>query len=188
MADEVTKKKRGRPAKAVHVEVLERADQQSLETLLSDPRYKARLADPFGSPSAPINLKDSSRECRWFNAAIRNDHIWQKKRGGWDQVRLVDVVDPEELGGYKESAEGFIVRGERGDELLMSMPKVVVRAIALRKAELNKQLGKASNQRAATIEALGRTDDQGAEFLRTAARRFDVKDSYERIAVTPEDE
>lgn len=185
--NEEVKKKRGRPAKAEHVEVMERADQQSLETLLSDPRYKARLSDPFGAPSAPIHLKDGSRECRWCNSAIRNDHIWQKKRGGWDQVRLSDVVDPEELGGYKESPEGFIVRGERGDELLMSMPTVVVRAIAMRKAELNKQLGKSHNQRAASIEALGRTDAQGAEFLQTAAKRFDVKDSYERIAVTPEE-
>lgn len=184
---EFTPKRRGRPPKVPHVEVMERADQQTLETLLSDPRYAARLKDPFGTPSEPIHLKDSSKECRWFNSAIRNDHIWQKKRGGWDQVRLCDVVDPEQLGGYKVSPEGFITRGERGDELLMSMPKAVVRAIALRKAEINKSLGRADRQRAATIEALGRTDDQGAEFLAQSAKRFDVNDSYERIAVIPEE-
>lgn len=173
--------------KTPHVEVIERADQQDLETLLSDPRYKARLAEPFGERSEPIRLKDSARECRWFNSAIKNDHIWQKKRGGWDQVRVVDVLDPEQIGGYNESPDGFITRGERGQELLMSMPSVVVKAIAIRKAELNQRLGRADAMRSGAIESLGRRDDQGAEFLASAARRFDVRDTKERILVSPED-
>lgn len=172
--------------KTPRVDVMERANQQDLETLLSDKRYKARLADPFGSPTAPIELKDGSRECRWFNSKIKNDHIWQKKRGGWDQVKPDDLVDLEQLGGYTVSVSGFITRGEREEELLMSMPRVVVRAIAMRKAELNKNLGRADRQRSASIEAVGKHDDQGAEFLAKAARRFDVIDTRERIQVTPD--
>lgn len=182
-----TEKKKPGPKPKPRVEVSERASQQDLETLLSDKRYRARLSDPFGAPSSPIELKDTSKECRWFNASIRNDHIWQKKQGGWDQVTPADVVDLEQLGGYTVSVEGFIVRGERGNEILMSMPKVVVRAIAMRKAEINQRLGRAEVQRSASIEALGKTDDQGADFLRKAARRFDVIDTKERILVTPDE-
>lgn len=186
MADEITKRKPGRPPK-VRVDVMERANQTDLDTLLSDPRYKARLSHPFGETSQPIELVDSSRECHWFNAAIQNDHIWQKKRGGWDNVRPEDVVDTEQIGGFAVDASGHIVRGERGQEVLMSMPKVVIRAIAMKKAELNKRLGRADVAKAASIEALGKTDDEGAEFLAKAAKRFDVKDSYERIQVTPDE-
>lgn len=169
------------------VVVRERADQQALETLLSDPRYKSRLSDPFGAPSQPIYLKDRSRECHWFNAAIQNDHIWAKKKGGWDQVRPDDIEDIEQVGGFNVSPQGFVTRGERGQELLMSMPSVVVRAIAMKKAELNKRMGSGQAARQASIEALGRTDDEGAAFLQKAATRFDVKDSYETIQVTPEE-
>ena len=193
MSDEIpTPKKRGRPAKVkpepVRVDVLERASQTDLDTLLSDPRYKARLSQPFGETSQPIALVDSSKECHWFNAAIQNDHIWQKKRGGWDNVRPEDVVDTEQIGGFAVDASGHIVRGERGQEVLMSMPKVVIRAIAMKKAEINKNLGRADKQRAGAIESLGQRDPEGADFLQKAARRFDVNDSYERIEVTPDGE
>ena len=134
MDEHDVRRKPGRPPK-VRVEVMERANQQDLDTLLSDPRYKARLSQPFGETSQPIELKDASRECHWFNAAIQNDHIWQKKRGGWDNVRPEDVVDTEQIGGFSVNPSGHIVRGERGQEVLMSMPSVVIRAIAIKKAE-----------------------------------------------------
>lgn len=186
MADETTpKRKPGRPK--TRVDVIERADQQSLDTLLSDPRYKARLSNPFGEGSLAIELKDRSREAHWFNGAIQNDHIWKKKKGGWDNVRPDDVLDIEQIGGHEVNASNHIVRGERGQEVLMSMPKVVIRAIAMKKAEINQRLGRGESQRAASIEALGKRDDQGAEFLSQAARRFDVIDTKERILVTPED-
>src|SRR5574342_973486 len=93
-----------------------------------------RLQNPFGEPSAPIELKDASRECRWFNAAASADHIWRNKRKGWDQVKPDDVRDLEQIGGYAVDAAGFIVRGERGSEVLMSMPKDWRRQIELAKA------------------------------------------------------
>src|SRR5690242_6457010 len=96
------------------VEVTERGLQTDLQTLIdSDPRYRDRLRNVFGQPSAPIDLKDDTRECRWFNAAIQTDHIWRNIRKGWDKVRPSDVKDLEQIGGYTESVDGYIVRGER---------------------------------------------------------------------------
>ncbi len=174
----------GRPKK-VRVDVMERADQQSLDVLLSDPRYKARLANPFGEPSAPIAMKDATRECRWVNGAIQNDHIWRKKSGGWDGVTPDQLVDTDQIGGFNVSPEGYIVRGERGQELLMSMPKVVIKAIQLAKTAENNRAGKPQNVRAGAIEAYGRTDPDAADAV--SHQRVDIRDSYERIQVTPEE-
>src|SRR6185369_3100349 len=119
------------------ISVSERASETSMEVLLSDPRYRKRLENVFDEPSAPIDLKDSSKECRWFNAAKGTDHIWRSKRKGWDQVKPEEVRDLQQIGGYNVSPEGYITRGERGQEVLMSMPKQVRQAIQAAKTRAN---------------------------------------------------
>lgn len=148
-------------------EVLERGLQTNLDVMLSDPRYKARLQNPFNEPSAPIGLKDDTRECRWFNAALATDHIWRNKRKGWDQVRPSDILDLEQLGGYNKSPEGFITRGERGQEVLMSMPKVVRQAIQLAKTRLNNAtMGNPNAMKAEVVNAAGnQLGSEAADYL-----------------------
>jgi len=166
------------------IEVTERDQQTTLDALLSDPRYKARLENPFGQPSAPIDLKDSSRECRWFNAAIQTDHIWRNKRKGWDQVRLEDVKDPEQIGGYVLSPEGYVTRGEQGHEILMSMPKIVRKAVQLAKVQHNQRhMGNPNAMKQEVVEAAGRAlGSEAAEYLDGHIGPVGgVTDSYERI-------
>jgi len=169
--------------KKPRVTVTERNQQTELEVLLSDPRYKARLDNPFGQPSAPIELKDDTRECRWFNAAIQEDHIWRNKRKGWDQVTPADVSDLEQLGGYSVSPEGFIVRGERGREILMSMPKQVIRAVRAAKTEHNNRtMGRAGALKAELTEAVSnKFGDEAGTFTQ---KHVNLTDNYE---VIPED-
>ena len=50
-------------------------DQQTDLDILTDPRYAARLQHPFEEPSSPIALKDSTRVCRWFNAAVARNSL-----------------------------------------------------------------------------------------------------------------
>lgn len=169
------------------IEVTERASQTSVAAIIaSDPRYKARLQNPFNEPSSPIALKDATRECRWFNAAKGTDHIWRNKRKGWDQVRPSDVDDLEQIGGYNVSPEGFITRGERGQEVLMSMPKDVRHAIQVEKTRHN--LANVGNPHAMKSElvnaASDRLGDQGADYI---SKHVDVKDSYERMERTIEE-
>lgn len=164
--------------------VTERASQTTLDALLSDPRYKARLDNPFGQPSTPILLKDDTRECRWFNGAIQNDHIWRSKQRGWDQVRPVDVLDLEQIGGYDVSPAGFIVRGERGMEVLMSMPKQVRAAVGAAKIAHNlRHMGNPNAMKNDVVEAAGRAiGAEAAEYLHShIAPVGGVTDSYERI-------
>lgn len=169
------------------IEVTERASQTDMDVLLSDPRYQARIDNPFNEPSAPILLKDSSRECRWFNAATATDHIWRSKRKGWDQVRLTDVVDLEQIGGYNKSPEGFITRGERGHEVLMSMPKVVRTRIQLEKTKQNlRNVGNPNGTKAEVVQAASsKLGDEAANFLdQHMGPVGTVTDSYERVERT----
>jgi hypothetical protein len=166
------------------ISVTERDVQAPLDVLLSDPRYKARLENPFGQPSAPIDLVDNSRECRWFNAAIQTDHIWRNKRKGWDQVRLTDVADPEQIGGYILSPEGYITRGERGHEILMSMPKVVRAAVQAAKTEYNRRhMGNPNAMKKEVVEAAGRAiGSEAADYLNSHIGPVGgVKDSHEIV-------
>lgn len=143
-----------------------------------------RLQNPFGEPSAPIALRDSSRECRWFNAAVGADHIWRSKRKGWDQVKPDDVVDLEQIGGYSIDTSGFIVRGERGQEVLMSMPKDDRRAIEFAKARHNtKNMGNPVATKNEIVNAASsQLGDEAADFLHRAGKvSGQVRDSYERV-------
>lgn len=185
MADEPTHgdapARRGRPPR---ITVTERGTQTDLDVLLADPRYKARIDNPFGQPSSPVDLKDASRECRWFNSAIQTDHIWRNKRKGWDQVRLTDVVDPEQIGGYALSPEGFITRGERGYEILMSMPKQVRMLIQAAKTRQNlANMGNPNAVKNEVVQAAGqKLGSEAAEYLHDHIGPVGgVTDSYERV-------
>lgn len=167
------------------IEVTERAIQTSA---LTDPRYNKRLQHPFGMPSAEVELKDKSRSARWMNAAIGTDHIWRQKQNGWDPVRLEEVSDPDQLGGYVIT-NGFVTRGERGQEMLMSQPKDVRAAIAMAKTrENNKNLGNPHRMKNEVVEAAGRQlSSEAADWLdgNLEAGHIGptggVRDSYERI-------
>ena len=170
-------------AKTPRVTVTERNTQTDMDVLLSDPRYKARIDNPFGQPSAPIELKDNSRECRWFNATIQTDHIWRAKRKGWDQTRPDDVADLEQVGGYAVSPEGYIVRGERGHEILMSMPKVVRTAIQAAKiVQNNYNLANPHRMKAELTEAVGHAlGDEAASAVQTHVTLTDNLERRERL-------
>jgi len=167
----------GRPKR---IEVSERALQVPAD-IMNDPRFRGRLANPFGEPSAPVALKDKTRQARWFNADIVTDKIWRAKAKGWDPLRPCDIVDTDQIGWFKVNAEGVITRGERGQEVLMSIPKAAYEAIEKAKtAWNNRNMGSASKTRSEVIAAAGEQHgDQAANFLSKAI--VNVEDSYERV-------
>lgn len=167
------------------IAVTERNLQTGLDVLLSDPRYAKRLKNVFNEPSAPVALKDDTRECRWFNAAVATDHIWRSKAKGWDQVRPSDVADIEQIGGYNVSPEGYITRGERGQEVLMSMPRVVRAAIQVEKTRVNNaNMGNPNRIKSEVVNAAGQQiGDEAADYLNR--QQFgpvgEIIDTHERV-------
>lgn len=172
------------------IEVTERNTQTTREAIIAaDPRYLRRLQSPFNEPSAPIALKDDTRECRWFNAAIASDHVWRAKNKGWDQVRPEDVVDLEQIGGYNKSPEGYITRGERGQEVLMSMPSQVRSMIQMAKTRDNlSRMGSPAKTKADIVNAASqKLGDEAASYLNDRVGPIGgVTDSHEIVERTLE--
>ena len=178
------------PKKPPRVDVIERSSQTDWDLLLQDIVAK-REKDPFGSRSRAIELTDPNLEPHWINRDKYPDAIPQAKEKGWRPVRLEQVKDIDQLGEHGESPDGYVVRGERGNEVLMCMPREYVERIAFAKQRENtRRMGNPNAQRAEAIEAFSRTNPEGAEMVnqRTIKPIGGVNDMYERIAVTPEPE
>lgn len=143
-----------------------------------------RLRDPLGQSSAPIDLKDRSLVCRWFNGAISSDKIWRAKQAGWEPVRPEDLADPDQVGGFTKSPEGYVTRGDRGQEVLMAMPRDYREQIEIAKARHNaRNMGDPQATKNEVVAAAGdRLGDEAANFL---DRRVNivggVKDQHEII-------
>lgn len=166
------------------IEVTERGSQTTLDVLLSDPKYKKRIQNPFGVRSEEIALKDPSRVARWSNGAIGADHVWKHKQMGWDQVRPDDVADLDQIGGYNVSPDGFIVRGARGEEVLMAQPRVVRDAVQAAKIEHNnRNMGNPNRMKQELVEAAGNSlGAEAADFLNSRIGPVGtITDSRERI-------
>lgn len=162
------------PAKKPRISVLER-----------------RLQNPFGEPSSPVHLKEPGLIARWFNAAIISDKIWRAKQKGWDPVRPEDVVDLDQIGGYTKSPDGFIARGDRGQEVLMCMLKSDYDQIQIAKTKYNnRHMGNPNAQKRDIVEAAGNAlGSEAADFLNKRVGPVGgVMDSYERIERTGDGE
>lgn len=132
-----------------------------------------RLQNPNGQPSAPIDLKDPSQECRWFNSSIIADKIWRAKGLGWEPVRPVMLSDPDQVGGFVLSPDGYVTRGDRGQEVLMAMPREWRQKIQWAKTrQNNKTMGNPGAMKAEVVAAA--SDRLGDEAADTLNRRMSI--------------
>ena len=146
-----------------------------------------RLQNPFGDKSVQIALKDKTLTPRWFNAAIISDKIWRAKNNGGEHVRVEDVMEVSQIGGYNKSPEGYGTRGERGQEYLMCMPTDSVNQIQQAKVNHNlAQMGNPNKTKAAVIGAASeQLGDQAASYLDKHIRPVgDVTDTREVLERT----
>ena len=149
---------------------------------VTDRRIADRLRNPFGSPSTAIQLKTPGMECRWFNAAIMTDKIWRAKHSGWDPVTPDMLADKDQVGGFVVSADGYVCRGEKQQEVLMFMSKENRDAIQQAKTEANIRNMRMGRQKDEVAQAAAeRFGDQAGEFLAKAKMVGTVTDQYERI-------
>jgi len=137
-----------------------------------------RLQNPFGEPSLPVTLKDDSYECRWFNSQVASDHIWRAKYKGWENVRPDELADAEQLGAFQASPEGFVVRGEKGQEVLMKMPADWRAQIQKAKSEANARQMRPGAAKKEVVAAVGaQFGEPAANFMQKATVVGDVVDT-----------
>ena len=150
-----------------------------------------RLQNPFGEPSAPVRLKEAGLFARWFNSAIRPDAFWRAKELGWEGVTPDMVVDLNQIGFHTVSADGFVARGERAQEVLMYMPESDYRKIQAAKTEKNlKDMKDFDKEKHKALNAFA-SENGGlnAEFMEEKVRAVGgVKTSYERVQQVEETE
>lgn len=145
-----------------------------------------RLQNPFGVPSETITLKQPGWTVRIFNAAIAADHVWRATHKGWEFVRWSELAAPEQAGGFQKGPDGRIVRGERGQEVLMKIPTADWARIQRAKEDANLRVvrnpgAQADELKQAGAVALGHEAEAAGVSLRS-----ETTDSRERIAVTPD--
>ncbi len=165
-----------RPATTHRVSVLER-----------------RLQNPFGEPSQTVRFKRPGLIGRWFNDAARPGQVHRGKELGWHPVTPDMVEDLDAIGAHDINVAGQIVRGERGQEVLMWMPEADYREIQMAKTRENRRLmGDPVRQKHEVVQAASRQlGDEGADFLdRTIAAGGGpsgyIRDGYEIIERQPE--
>jgi len=126
-----------------------------------------RLENPFGAPSVDIQLKEGQWALRVINANVRSGRIYEViHHKGWEFVLTDELpMKPEELGF--RNLDGHVVRGEKGEEVLVKMPKKMFDDIQQAKAEHNiKGLGKKQTlESAAQMAAAQGLGDQAAETI-----------------------
>lgn len=124
-----------------------------------------RLQNPFGDGSPTIKLKEPGWALHIFDTSRAGRfHIAQREKG-WVPVLPEDLDGPAEDYGF-DIAEGRVVRGERGKEILMKMPQRMYDQIAQRKAELTAHSNTPRQLKRAAIEqTAAQYSDQAADYL-----------------------
>jgi hypothetical protein len=125
-----------------------------------------RLQNPFGDGSPQIRLKEPGWEVHVVNGALRPGRYHDVTRNkGWVPV------EPDEIDGEAEDfgfdvKEGRVVRGERGQEVLMKMPAADYKAIQQAKDAHNKAANTGARLKAGIVSATGATHgDQAADLV-----------------------
>jgi hypothetical protein len=147
-----------------------------------------RLQNPFGMPAAPVRLRDKTMFPRWFNNSLQHDRFYIAGENGWKGVKPEDVIDLKQIGSYSQSPEGWVCRGERGQEVLMCIERDFWNRLQLAKTRKNLELMRdtTGEQNRALEAASKKLGPQVAEQMEAVKRVMNVTDNYERIEKLPE--
>ncbi len=147
-----------------------------------------RLANPFGGGALeiPCKLKDRKNKpllvFRIVSGDIGPDHVYRAvKVKGWEFAQPEDIDgDPQDYGF--EFRNNRLVRGTRGQDVLMKMRAVDFAAVQQAKSDKNSSALKGRAQKQAIVEGAGREiGDEGATFLERSIQNVEITDTRERI-------
>ena len=142
-----------------------------------------RLKHPFGTPSREIPLHGEKRNwvVRTFCADPEhpNRHYDAVHRLGWEPLTVDDLAVSIESLGFVKAADGRVVRGAQGAEVLMAMPRETFDQIQAAKstANLASMKGPALRENVAQHTA----KDHGSEAGDVVAKHFTQQEIVEPI-------
>ena len=155
------------PRVAVQREAVEKVEAEEPKAKV-DPKvaqiWERRLVNPGQVSAEPIALKDQSQETRWINTAVAGRFHQAVSQLGYTPVRKEELEHDVSLLGFTDMGDGLVRRGEKGQEVLMRIPKRVFAQIQKRKADLVIQGLKKTRQRMAE-EASKRYGANAGDFV-----------------------
>lgn len=141
-----------------------------------------RLQGPsvFRTSSQPIPLKEPKTwTLRWENSKISPDHMWNIVHIlGWSYCEPEDLACPiDEIGAF--ARDGRVVRGERGDEVLMKMLTRDYKRVEKRKSEetIRQTFGTKQLKESIITQVAQEHGDQAAEYMHKAVGQVTVNDA-----------
>ena len=141
-----------------------------------------RLQGPnvFRTSSQPIPLKDPSKwTLRWENSKIAPDHMWRiVNQLGWQYVEPEDLACPiDEIGAA--ARDGRVVRGERGDEVLMKMLTRDYRKVEKKKTEetIKQTFGRKQLKQSIVSQVASEHGDRAAGYMDKQVESVTVNDT-----------
>jgi hypothetical protein len=164
-----SRNKGGRPRKAT----IEQA-RPSIITGPVTPRVSVlekRLSggNPFGIESVPIPLKDPGWVTYIANGGRSDGRLYQMKAvKGWEPVLVSDcAVKPEDI-GFRNSPEGYLCRGEKGQEVVFKMRQADFTRLQQAKTAQNlKDIGSGAKTKAAIeTAAAAQFGDEAGQFVK----------------------
>lgn len=139
----------------------------------------------FSAGSRPIPLVEPHRwTIRIVNTEISDARAWDMQaEKGWIYAETADLaVQPHEI-GFREQ-DGRLVRGQRGQEVLMKMAIKDYKAIQAHKDGENRLRTFSAKANKDAILSAAQTQpggDHGADFLSRTIQSMEIKDSLERV-------
>lgn len=141
-----------------------------------------RLQGPsvFRTSSQPIPLADEGKwTLRWENSKISPDHMWNVVHVlGWTYAEPGDLACPvDEIGGFVR--DGRVVRGERGDEVLMKMLAKDYKRVEKLKTQqtITQTFGKKQIKDAIVSGVASEHGDRAAEYMSKNVNMVSVDDT-----------
>lgn len=122
-----------------------------------------------GTTNRPIALTiPGDWYCRWINTAEANRWATVVYEKRMIPVRVSELADARTVTGHTTSPEGYVTRGDRGQEILVRMPREMFERIQRGKAErLQQKANSQSAQKEELQHALaGKFGPQAAEAVR----------------------
>ena len=142
-----------------------------------------RLKNPFGTPSRDIPLTGEKRNwvVRTFcaDAEHPNRHYDAVHRLGWTPLTAEDLAVGVEQLGFVKAADGRIVRGPGGQEVLMAMPKESFDAVQKAKSDANLRSLKKDQVRGEVAQATA--TQHGDEAAEHTYKHFDQREIVEPV-------
>jgi hypothetical protein len=149
-----------------------------------------RLANPFGIPSREVPLRGDKRGwvVRIFTADAErpNRHYQAVHELGWVALTVSDLASaPEDL-GFVVGTDGRIVRGTRGQDMLMAMPETDFAKVQAAKDAANRRRLGATTLRDSVAQATATAhgDQAGEQTFRHFTRK-EVKETISDEDLVP---